>query len=149
MTPPSQRYHIHHDFPIKAPADAVYRAVSTPAGLDRWWTETSAGEAVVGAEFALGFGPEYQWRARVTEARPGAAFELELVHADADWLGTRVGFRLEPRDRATMVRFSHTGWPHPNEHWRISSYCWAMYLRILRRALEHGEEVPYAERLDA
>jgi hypothetical protein len=71
-----------------------------------------------------------------------------MTRADADWLGTRVGVELEPRDGATWVRFHHTGWPEPNEHYRISCNCWAMYLRVLRRSLEHGESVPYEARLD-
>ena len=60
----------------------------------------------------------------------------------------RVGLRLEPRADVTWVRFSHTGWPVQNEHYRVSCTCWAMYLRILRRSLEHGESVPYEDRLD-
>ena len=40
------------------------------------------------------------------------------------------------------------GWPTPHEHCRISSFCWAMYLRILKRHLEFGENVPYVQRLD-
>ena len=36
-----------------------------------------------------------------------------------------------------------------NEHWRISCYCWAMYLRLIRRYLEYGETIPYESRLDA
>jgi hypothetical protein len=71
-----------------------------------------------------------------------------MTRADDDWLGTRVGFRLEPRDGATWVHFYHTGWPTANEHHRISCHCWAMYLRLLRRHLEHGESVPYEDRLD-
>jgi hypothetical protein len=35
-----------------------------------------------------------------------------------------------------------------DDEFRRSSYCWAMYLRILRRYLEHGETVPYERRLD-
>jgi hypothetical protein len=35
-----------------------------------------------------------------------------------------------------------------NDHFRISCYCWPMYLRLLRRHIEHGEVVPYADRLD-
>jgi hypothetical protein len=47
----------------------------------------------------------------------------------------------------TAVNFYHTGWPQKNEHYKISSYCWAMYLRILKRHLEYGESVPYEKRL--
>lgn len=139
---------IFHDFPIKAPLDRVFHAVSRPEGLDTWWTKRSAGTPREGAEYELGFGPEYDWRAKVTRYAPESEFEIEMVRADGDWLGTRVGFRLEPRDGLTWVRFHHTGWPSVNEHYRISCNCWAMYLRILRRSLEYGESVPYEARLD-
>jgi uncharacterized protein YndB with AHSA1/START domain len=139
---------IYHDFPIQAPLERVYDAVSTPAGLDAWWTKRSAGRPAEGSEYELGFGPTYDWRARVTRAVPPAEFELHLTKADPDWLDTRVGFHLSSASGMTQVRFYHTGWPAPNEHWRISCYCWAMYLRVLRRHLEHGETVPYEQRLD-
>jgi uncharacterized protein YndB with AHSA1/START domain len=140
---------IFQDFPIQAPPERVFQAVSTPGGLDRWWTKQAAGEAVEGAEYVLWFGPEYDWRAVVTRCVPNAEFELQLTRADGDWTGTKVGFQLEPREAGgTWIRFHHTGWPAANEHYRISNHCWAMYLRILRRNLEHGETVPYEERLE-
>ncbi len=84
---------------------------------------------------------------------PRTSFELRITRADPDWDGTSVGFQLTPRDRspegtATTVRFHHRGWREENEHSRVSCYCWAMYLRILKRYLEHGERVPYSEWLD-
>lgn len=79
---------------------------------------------------------------------PYSEFELQLTMAHPDWLGTRVGFLLEKHSSATEIRFYHLGWPEMNDHYRISNYCWAMYLRILKRYLEHGEKVPYENRLD-
>ena len=140
---------ILHDFPIKAPIDRVFQAVSTPQGLDCWWTQRSEGRPAEGAEYELWFGPQHDWRARVTRCAPNYAFEMKILDADEDWTRTRVGFRLESREGATWVRFYHTGWPSVNEHYRISCNCWAMYLRILRRHLEHGECVRYEDRLDA
>jgi len=140
---------IFHDFPIVTSSECVFRAISTSEGLDTWWTKRSSGVPQEGAVYELWFGPEYDWRGKVTRYRPDAEFELEMVRADSDWLGTRVGFRLEPRDRRTWVRFYHTGWPGTNEHYRISCNCWAMYLRVLRRSLEHGESVAYEDCLDA
>jgi hypothetical protein len=78
-----------------------------------------------------------------------AIAELELTEAMPDWVHSRVGFVLEDRGHDTWVHFSHRGWSDANEHYRISSHCWALYLRILRRYLEHGERVPYAVRLSA
>jgi uncharacterized protein YndB with AHSA1/START domain len=140
---------ILHDFPIDAPPGRVFSAVSTPQGLDTWWTKRSAGEPREGTVYELWFGPGYDWRGRVTRYLPDADFELEIVQADSDWLGTRVGVRLEPRAGGTWVRFYHTGWPSANEHYRTSCNCWALYLRVLRRSLEHGEFVAYEDRLDA
>ena len=140
---------ILQDFPIRVAIDRVFAGVSTPKGLDEWWTKRSTGEAREGAEYELWFGPAYDWRARVTKSIRNREFELEFTRADADWLGTRVRFLLEPRDDGTWVQFAHTGWPTANEHYRISTHCWALYLRILRRWLEHDERVAYEQRLDA
>jgi uncharacterized protein YndB with AHSA1/START domain len=92
---------IFHEFPINAQGDRVFRAFTTPEGLDTWWTKQSAGKPQVGAEYELGFGPGYDWRAKVTRFVPDSEFEIEIVHADSDWAGTRVGVRLEPRNSRT------------------------------------------------
>ena len=140
---------IFHDLRIAAPPSDVFRAVSTPGGLDAWWTKSSRGQPAEGQEYELWFGPDYDWRAQVTRCVPDSEFELEITRADQDWTGTRVGFHLSGQDEVTLVRFHHTGWPTPNEHWRVSSYCWAMYLRVLRVHLERGDVVPYERRLEA
>lgn len=139
---------ILQDFPVKTPPARVFEAISTPRGLDQWWTKSCSGTPKPGATYQLGFGPEYQWRATVTRCEPASAFELTLQQADSDWTGSRVGFELAPTPSGTQVRFYHRGWPEANEHFRISSHCWALYLRLLRRYLEQGEFVPYEDRLD-
>jgi uncharacterized protein YndB with AHSA1/START domain len=140
---------ILQDFPIKASPARVFEMFTTPRGLDEWWTQRSSGEPREGAEYELWFGPEYDWRARVTRCVPDLEFELEMTRADADWTGTRVGVRLEARGDSTRVQFRHVGWPDSNAHYRTSCHCWALYLRVLRRYLENGESVPYDTRLDA
>jgi uncharacterized protein YndB with AHSA1/START domain len=140
---------IIHEFSVKVEPECVFEAFSTPTGLDKWWTKTSAGEARQGGSFRLYFGPGFDWQARVTRYQPPSAFELEITQAHADWMATRVGCDLSPEGEiATRVRFHHTGWPKENEHWRVSCFCWAMYLRILRRNLEYGEFIEYEKRLD-
>ena len=139
---------ILQDFPIAADPARVYRAVSDPALLDEWWTLKSAGRAAVGESYDLDFGPGYRWRAVVTRADPGAAFELRMTNAEPDWMDSVVGFTLEPSAQGTQVHFYHRSWPEANAHYRISCHCWAMYLRILRRHIEHGVSVPYDKRLD-
>jgi uncharacterized protein YndB with AHSA1/START domain len=140
---------IVQEFTVKAPQERVFDTFATPKGLDAWWTKTSSGTPAEGSEYSLFFGPEYDWRAKVTRCIPGWAFELLMTSAHEDWHNTRVGCELQPEGNATRVRFYHIGWRQANEHWRVSCYCWAMYLRLLRRYLEHGEFVPYEKRLEA
>jgi uncharacterized protein YndB with AHSA1/START domain len=139
---------IYHTFPINAPADKVFRGISTSEGIDRWWTKASLGAPQLNAVYKLSFGPGYDWSAKVSKFKENNVFELTMTESDKDWNGTKVGFILNQKTKSTEVQFYHTGWPQANEHYKISSYCWAMYLRILKRYLEFGEQVPFEKRLD-
>lgn len=139
---------IFQHFQVHAPASKVFRGIATAEGLDTWWTERASRH---GDEFMLGFGPNYDWRGVVSRSVPDREFELTLTKADDDWRGTKVGFVLDEAKGGgtTNARFYHTGWPESNDHYRISCYCWAMYLRLLKRYVEHGEVVPFENRLEA
>jgi uncharacterized protein YndB with AHSA1/START domain len=140
---------ILHEFPIAAPVARVFEAFTTPAGLDTWWTLRATGTPVIGAEYELFFGKDYDWRGVVRRCEANSAFEWELTTAMDEWRGTRVGADFSERGGLTWVRFYHRDWPDASEHFRVSSFCWAMYLRQLRRYVECGEAVPYEKRLEA
>jgi uncharacterized protein YndB with AHSA1/START domain len=138
---------IFHSFPIKATPDKVFAGITTAEGLNEWWTLTCEESPKAGGIYTLGFGPQYQWKAVVTKLEPSTEFELQFTESDDDWLNTIVGFSLRPKGQETDVEFYHTGWKKNNEHYRISSFCWAMYLRILKRFIEYRERVDYEKRL--
>lgn len=140
---------IQLSFPIFRDAPTVYAAMTEPAGLDAWWTHDSQGVPAMGAPYQFGFGPDVRWTGNVTQCDAPQRFEWTMRDADADWQGTRVGFALTPFDGGVQVEFHHRGWPEENAHFRISCYCWATYLRILKRHLEHGEQVAYDARDNA
>ena len=140
---------IFHYFSIQAPVEKVFESVSTPKGLNSWWSQDSKGKPGPGETYLLCFGPKYNWKAIISKYIPGNEFELRFIESDMDWNDSRVGFILADKDVFTDVQFYHTGWKDDNRHFRISNYCWAMCLRILRRNLEYGEEVPYKDRLQA
>lgn len=138
---------ILHDFTIEASPDKVFEAISTPTGLDRWWTKKSSGNAAPGSAWHLRFGPGFDWNATVSKSVPDKEFELAMGESDNDWNGTIVGFQLSPTPTGTQVSFYHTGWRAQNQHYKISSYCWAMLLRIMKLNLENGLTVQYEDRL--
>lgn len=138
---------ILHNFPIVAPIERVFDAITKPSECDRWWTLHCEGTPRLGAEYRLFFGEPFDWRAVVSEIDPPRRFEWTITEADSDWEGTRVGFELSSAGDTTQVRFHHRGWREANAHFRQSNFCWAMYLRHLERYVELGEIVPYPERL--
>ena len=71
-----------------------------------------------------------------------------LTRSDEDWHGSRVSLDVEPTKDGTHMRFAHFAWPDANDHYRTSSSCRAMYLRVVKRHLETGEQVPSPVRLD-
>lgn len=141
---------ILHDMNVRAPINRVFDAVATPGGLDEWWTERSSGSPELGAEYVLEFTPEYVWRAEVTKCDAPREFELTITEALDDWIGTKVGFTLsESADGTTLLCFRHSGWAEASAHFRNSSFCWALYLRVMREFVEKGKRVPYADRYSA
>jgi uncharacterized protein YndB with AHSA1/START domain len=138
---------ILHDFPIAAPMLRVFGILCSSEGLDAWWTKQAEGRPGVGNRYRLYFGAEHDWTGVIRRYPPSTEIEWEITNADEDWTGTLIGFHLSPVEGGTQVEFHHTGWPLANAHYRASCYCWAMYLRILRRYVEHGEFVPYEKRL--
>jgi uncharacterized protein YndB with AHSA1/START domain len=140
---------ILHRLPISAPPARVFAAISTPAGLNEWWTLDCEGVSRIGETYRFGFGLGYDdWRGQVTSLEEDRSIEWTMTHADRDWSGTVVGLSLSPDGDRTFVDFSHRRWRDANEHYRTTSCCWASYLRILRRYLEFGERVPYPARLE-
>ena len=140
---------ILHDFPISAAVEKVFRAVSDPGGIDTWWSKECKGRPAEGEVYELFFGDDYRWKAVVSNVEQNKSFELQFTQSDGDWTGTRVGFLVNEKEGSTQVQFYHRGWPEANDHFRISSFCWAMYLRLLKKYLEKGEVVEYEERLNA
>jgi len=139
---------IFHTLPIRADVATVFAAMARPSGLAQWWARSATGEPHVGALYTLDFGPEYQWTARVVSCTPDVSLEWEMIDTMDDWKGSRVGFVLRKDDERTWVDFHHTRWPELTAHYKVSNCCWGALLRILRRYIEHGEVVPYEDRLD-
>lgn len=92
-------FDIVHDLTIRAPMAKVFSGVSTPVGLDAWWTQSCKGDAAL---VKLGFGGNYFWMAAVTEFKQDETFALKITDAAADWVDTLVRFELESGVGATV-----------------------------------------------
>jgi uncharacterized protein YndB with AHSA1/START domain len=143
------KYDIKHDVTVGAEPARVFDAVTVPALLDSWWSLGCSGEPVQGGGYVFDFGGGCVWRARVAELVRDSFVEYRMTEAADDWMGTSLKFVIEPANGMTLLRFSHEGWEAQSDHFRRTSFCWALYLRLLRRFAETGETVEYERRYDA
>lgn len=139
-------YNIYHDLVIQASPATVFSAISDPGQLIHWWPLRCSGTPQLGAVYNFYFGSEYNWYGKVQHSIPNKAFHIKMTEADTDWNPTSFGFDLEPQSQGTLVKFQHINWPEVNEHFRRSSFCWAMLLNGLKEYVESGRIIPFEQR---
>ena len=100
---------LHHEVTIEAPAERVFAALTTAAGLKAWWTADSAIDPRLGGAAEFGFmDRSVVFRMRIDAFEPGRRLEWSCVGGPPDWLGTTVRFDLVPGESGgTKVSFLH------------------------------------------
>lgn len=120
-------FNIYHNLLIKASLKEIFEAVSLPEYLDNWWTFKSSGVPELHSEYNLNFTQDYNWYCKVSEVKSNESFHLKMTKSDQDWNPTTLGFDLEVKENATLLKFSHINWPEDNHHLNIllfvGQYC--------------------------
>ena len=138
---------IFHDFWINASKEKVFEAISTPKGLNNWWTLHCSGEPGLNEEYNFYFTEEYNWFAVVSKFKENNEIEFKMTEAMEEWLPTRFGFILsEEKPNITTVQFYHTNWKDASKEFRVASFCWASLLGQLKQYLEEGIITPFEKR---
>ncbi|WP_431216095.1 SRPBCC family protein [Puia sp. P3] len=152
---------------IAAPAEKVYRALTTQEGLAGWWTPAATARAEVNsiARFPFNFPDfEYAKEMKVTVLKNNARVEWECIAGADEWIGTTISFTLEAGDKATLgndhpellgqleqqqsengtlVIFEHNGWKEYTPQFSECSFTWGQFLRSLKRLCETGKGQPW------
>jgi len=102
-------HEILHRLPIDASPREVFKMVTTPQGLNKWWSLMAKGTAELYQTYDLRFGPGYDWKAQVTKFEENRKFELFITEAMEDWKGVIVGFDFEPKGEITILEFYNRG----------------------------------------
>lgn len=139
-------YNIYHNLTIKSSANQLFEAITTPEGLINWWPLKCSGEPEEGAEYRFYFGPEYDWNAEVVTCKPDHYFRLKMTKSDPDWDASHLEFTLDQKEDEVMLKFAHRNWPEDNDHFKHSSYCWALLLNGLKNYVEKGIVIPFENR---
>jgi uncharacterized protein YndB with AHSA1/START domain len=148
-------FRIHHYY--AAPADAVFRAVATASGLERWFLADASFRTRDGAPRApdevVAAGDSYRWRWIHPATLEGEVLACEPgSHAAFTFGSMRVDLRVESVDDRTRLTLRQTDcrndpegrvWNHLN-----CRCCWAHFLTNLKAVLEHGIDLRERSRPD-
>ena len=132
---------IRHRIGITAPASAVYDALATRPGLQRWWTSDTTGDSEVGGKLTFRFGaPDRFMVMEVTELTPSERVTWRCIDGPEEWIGTDILFDLHRNDDEdeTVVLFTHSGWREPVEFMHHCTSKWGTYLMSLKHGVETG-----------
>ena len=137
---------ILHRVGIKAPLDAVYKALATREGLAAWWTDNTQGESKVGGllkfVFSAGGAEIGGFEMKVLALHRAELVLWQVVDGPAEWIGTKISFELKQDGDYTIVLFKHQGWQEAVEFMHHCSTKWAMFLMSLKSLLETGTGSP-------
>ena len=134
---------ILHRVGIKAPIDAVYKALTTVEGLAGWWTHQTQGDEKVGGTLRFRFsagGVEIGgFDMKVLELQPAKQVLWQVIDGPAEWIGTKISWELQQEGEFVLVYFKHQGWKEPVAFMHHCSTKWAMFLMSLKSLLETGQ----------
>lgn len=138
---------IEHATFVRAPADKVFRAISTAEGLNAWWTQGTVMERRVGGRILFAWrewGPDkltVEGRARILQLRENEVFAWRWD--DAEGYPSRTSeIELEERDGGTVVRVTDTPTDPDAPHGDIIPLAvaagWGEALTLMKMWVEHG-----------
>lgn len=136
---------IEHLNIIKAPAAAVFEALTTQQGLAEVWTT----DLNVSPE--TGFVNEFRFDAEtdlmeVTLLEKDRRIAWLCLQSDPQWIGTTISFDLSEEQGKTTVRMKQDGWKELTDFYRYCNYHWGWFLYSLKCYCEDGRGIPYQRR---
>jgi uncharacterized protein YndB with AHSA1/START domain len=135
---------ILHRLSIDAPPSRVHELISTPAGIETWWTGHAVrGRGGAGGQLAMLFGGSEP--AAVVDVVEDRAEHIvwRVVEGPPDWLDTTITFTFWPATGGTTLLFGHAGWREAGEFMANCTSEWASYLIGLKAGLEGRAFTPF------
>lgn len=130
--------HIH-----AAPAE-VFHALTTAAGLQKWWTTQVQAEEREGGVISFTFAGDFNPQMKQTRLELDRLVEWLCVSGHPNWQDNTFAFALEDRRGETLVMFSQ-GYARElsDEVYGTYNFNWGYYLNSLKMLCERGAGVPF------
>lgn len=150
---------------IRATAEKIFQAITTPEGLAAWWTPDTKAEPELNSIARFGFGPTYFKEMKIVELQSPLNLKWVCMKGAEEWIDTTISFTLQPGDKAalsnfhpeladqisqankadhgTVLSFQHNDWKEYSPMFAECSYTWAQFLNGLKLLCETGKGRPW------
>lgn len=135
-----------HRVCIAAPAEKIYRAITTEEGIKGWWTTDVKMDTHAGGKAVFGFeNHSIVFQMRIEQLTPPSLVRWKCEDNNSpDWIGTTQEFHLEPQtDGEVLVKFCHGGWKSGGDHCYFCNTTWGHLLVNLKTYAERDVKNPY------
>jgi uncharacterized protein YndB with AHSA1/START domain len=134
---------IKHLLVIKSSPEKIYSAITTNEGTAKWWTEQSEIGNKVGDINIFDFGDRYHNEIIIINLIPNKKVEWECLVGDKEWIGTKLIFEIEEKDKNSVLKFTHGNWREETDFFASCNYHWGYYMRSLKQFCETGKGNPF------
>ena len=119
-------------------------AITTAAGLKRWWTTKVEAEEREGGIIRFTFAGDFHPQMKQRLLEPDRRVEWVCVAGHANWQDNGFTFVLHERKGETLVMFSQDyARELSDEVYGIYNFNWGYYLNSLKQLCEKGSGVPF------
>lgn len=137
-----------HFIGAKTTKEEMYKAISEPQGLEKWWATSAMGDPEIGKTIALHFKNLTTLKFKYTVLVPHEKLELTCFEGPAQWRDAVLTFELEERKEQVFLTHTHSNIPS-NDIASLTYFNtkWTIYLLSLKDFLETGKGTPYPTEL--
>jgi len=128
---------------LAASPERVFRALTQPEEIARWWAEQATVKPEVGSVGTFRFRPPASdLQFEVTELVQNKHVHWVSRQGPPQWAGTSVIWQLEPIHNGTRLLFTHDGFAKKDEAYEQTRGNWDYFLGSLKSYLETGKGTP-------
>ena len=132
-----------HRIRIYAPAERVYRALTSTDGLQGWFTPHVAGDVREGGEMTMSFTDKEPFRWKFSELKPQSHVHWTCLEGPGAAAGTSVTYKLGAADDGqTVIECDHDGWPAEHDALATCNTLWGLLMGRLKDFSETGKPNP-------
>lgn len=129
---------------FQSDAPSVYKAITTPEGIQGWWTTDCDVSTEIGGKHSFRFERMLFNSMEVTKLEPFKKVQWKCVEGWNEWQGTDVIFTLsENEDRGTDLLFEHKGLTPSLKCYKMCSQGWNKTLKSLKNYVDMGRGNPH------